>query len=151
VCPLPTEAAGLLGTDFLEERGAHINFENGEMSFNDAARDSRTHGDANRELRVLSIFMSGKEGHSPQTILRTEERRDERDLNSPRNEEPTSQSQTWLVKAKENIVLEPRGRQVAVVRLETEKKQNLPPSFSVCGTSPNSNRGNFSGPDTLYS
>jgi len=34
VCLLPTEAAGLLGTDFLEERGAHINFENGEMSFN---------------------------------------------------------------------------------------------------------------------
>jgi len=30
VCPLPIEAAGLLGTDFLEERGAHINFENGE-------------------------------------------------------------------------------------------------------------------------
>jgi len=109
VCPLPTEAAGLLGTAFLEERGAHINFENGEMSFNDAARDSRAHGDANREPRVLTIFTSGKEGHSPQPILRTEER-DERDLNSPRNEEPTSQSQTWLVKAKENTVLAPRCR-----------------------------------------
>jgi len=59
VCPLPTEAAGLLDTDFLEERGAHINFENGEMSFNDAARDSRAYGDANREPRILSIFMSG--------------------------------------------------------------------------------------------
>ena len=30
VCPLPMEAAGLLGTDFLEERAAHINFENCE-------------------------------------------------------------------------------------------------------------------------
>jgi len=127
VCPLRTEAAGLLGTDCLEERGAHINFENGEMSFNDAAPDSRAHGDVNRERRVLTIFTSGIEGHSPQPMLRTEERRDELVSNSPRNEKPTSQSQTWLVKASENIVLAPRCRQVAVARLQTEKEQNLPP------------------------
>jgi len=83
VCPLPTEAAGLLGTDFLEERSAHINFENGKMSFNDAARDSRAHGVANGERRVLTIFTSGKEGHSPQPMQRTEERRDKRVANSP--------------------------------------------------------------------
>jgi len=126
VCPLPTEAAGLLGTDFLEERGAHINSEKGDMSFNDATRDSRAHGDANRERRVLTIFKSGREGHNPQPMLRTEEGRDERISNSPRNEEPKSLSQTWLVKASENIVLAPRCRQVAVARLETEE-QNLPP------------------------
>jgi len=131
VCPLPTEAAGLLGTDCLEERGAHISFENGEISLNDAARDSREHGDVNRERRVLTIFTSGKEGHSPQSMLRTEERMDERVSNSPRNEEPISQSQTWLVKASENIVLEPRCRPVAVARLETEKEQNLTPLVYV--------------------
>jgi len=38
VCPLPTEAGGLLGTDFLKERGAHINFEDGKISFNDTVR-----------------------------------------------------------------------------------------------------------------
>ena len=129
MCPLPTEAAGLLGTDFLEERGAHINFENCQMSFNDAARDSRAHGDTNRELRVPTIFTSCKEGHSPQPMLRTEERRDERVSGSPRNEEPTSQSQTWLVKASD-IVLAPRCRQVAVARLETDE-QNLPPLVYV--------------------
>jgi len=63
-------------------------------------------------------------------MLRKEERRDECDLNSPRNEEPTSQSQTGLVKANENIVLAPRCRQVAVARLETEE-QNLPPLVYV--------------------
>ena len=39
---------------------------------------------------------------SPEPMLRTEERRDKRVSNSPRNEEPTSQS-TWLVKASENF------------------------------------------------
>jgi len=32
VCPLPTEAAGLIGTDFLERTGAKINFECGRMA-----------------------------------------------------------------------------------------------------------------------
>jgi len=131
VFPLRTEAAGLLGTDCLEERGAHIHFENGDMSFNDAAPDSRAYGVVNRECRVLTIFTSGKEGHSPQLMLRTEERRDEHVSNSPRNEKPTSQSQTWLVKASENNVLAPRCGQVAVARLETEKEQNLPPFVYV--------------------
>ena len=32
VCPLPTDAAGLLGTDFLERTGANKNFECGKMA-----------------------------------------------------------------------------------------------------------------------
>jgi len=101
------------------------------MSFNDAAPDSRAHGDVNRECRFFTIFTSGKERHSPQPMLRTEERRDELVSNSPRNEEPTSQIKTWPVKASENIVLAPRCRQVAVARLQTEKERNLPPLVYV--------------------
>jgi len=41
VCPLPTETAGLLGTDFLEGRSAHMNFEDGKMSFNGTFKDNR--------------------------------------------------------------------------------------------------------------
>ena len=55
VCPLPTEAAGLLGTEFLEERGAHINFEGGKMSFNDTVKDNRAHDDKFGERRVVSF------------------------------------------------------------------------------------------------
>ena len=62
VCPLPTEAAGLLGTDFLEGRGAHINFENGKVSLNDTAQDDRASDDELRQRRVLTVFTSGKEG-----------------------------------------------------------------------------------------
>jgi len=35
VCPLPTEAAGLIGTDFLEKTGAKINFECGRFALAD--------------------------------------------------------------------------------------------------------------------
>jgi len=119
------------------------------MSFHDVAPDSRAHGDVNRERRFLTIFTPGKEGHSPQPIIKTEESRDERVSNSPRNEEPTSQSQTWLMKASENMVLAPRCRQVAVARLETEE-QNLPPLLYV-EPAQIPRDGNFSGSDTLSS
>jgi len=75
VCPLHTEAAGLLGPDFLEEREATINSELCKISLNDTARDSRAHGNASTEHRVLTIFTTGKEGHSPQPVQRTEEKR----------------------------------------------------------------------------
>jgi len=68
VCPLPTEAAGLLGTHFLERRSAHINFEEGKMSFNDTVKDNRAQGDTFGERRVLIVFTPGKEGHSPQPM-----------------------------------------------------------------------------------
>jgi len=64
-------------------------------------------------------------------MWQTEERKDERVLERPKSEEPTSQSRTWLVKALENVVLAPRCKQVAVARLETEKEQNLPPLVYV--------------------
>ena len=131
VCPLPTEAAGLLGTDFLDERSAHLNFEKGEITLNDAARVNQARSDAVRESRVLTIFTLGKEGHSPQPKLKTRDGRNERINRDPRNEERSSQGQTWLAKACENIVLAPRCRHVIVARLETEKDQNLPPVVYV--------------------
>jgi len=83
------------------------------------------------ECRVLTVFTPGKGGHSPQPMRQTEETKEERVLESPKIEEPTSQSRTWLVKALENLVLAPRCKQVAVARLETEKAQNLPPLLYV--------------------
>jgi len=52
VCPLPTEAARLLGTDFLEGRNGHISFEDGKMSFNDTVKDNRAQGDTFGGRRV---------------------------------------------------------------------------------------------------
>jgi len=88
VGPLLMEAAGLLGTDFLDGRSAHINFEDGKMSFNDTVKDNRAQGDKFGERRVLTVFMPGKEGHSPQPMRQTEETKDEWVLESPKIEEP---------------------------------------------------------------
>ena len=60
VCAVPTKAAGLLGTDFLEGRGAHKNFEKGKMSFNDSVKDNRAHDDKFGQRRALTVFTSGK-------------------------------------------------------------------------------------------
>jgi len=130
VCPLPTEAAWLLGTDFLEGKGVHINFENGKMSFNDTVKDDRASDDELRQRRALTVFTSGKEAHSPQPMQRTEGRKDERVLANPQSEKPTSHSKTWLVKAHENILLAPRCKQITMARLEMED-QNLPPLVYV--------------------
>ena len=59
-------------------------------------------------------------------MRQTEKTKDERALESPKIEDPTSQSRTWLVMALENVVLAPRCKQVAFARQETEKAQNLP-------------------------
>ena len=130
MCPLPTETAGLLGNDFLDRR-AHINFEDGKMSFNDTVKDNRDQGDKFGERRVLKVFTPGKEGHSPQPMRQTEKTKDERVLESIKIVEPGSQRRTWLVKTLENMVLAPRYKQVAAARLETEKAQNLPPLVYV--------------------
>jgi len=90
VCPLPTEAAGLLGTDFLEEVPTYI-LRMARCRLMTPPETSE-HTAIRSERRVLTIFTSRKEGHSPQPMLRTEDRRDERVSNSPRNDEPTSQS-----------------------------------------------------------
>jgi len=69
------------------------------MSFNDTVKDNRAQGDKFGERRNLTVFTPGKEGHSPLPMRQTEEPKDERVLESPKIEEPISQSRTWLVKA----------------------------------------------------
>ena len=45
VYPLPTDAVGLLGTDFMEKVGATIDFGRGKMTFADVGRAPRAHSD----------------------------------------------------------------------------------------------------------
>jgi len=76
VSSLPTDAAGLLGTDFLNKAGVSIDFGCCKMSLADI-------GKAPRECKVsltrgaaLTIFTAGKEGHSPQPCLREARHKD---------------------------------------------------------------------------
>jgi len=66
VCSLPTDAVGLLGTDFFEKTGAEINFECGKMSLTDIDQVSRVYSVPPVGHASLTIFAEGKERHIPQ-------------------------------------------------------------------------------------
>jgi hypothetical protein len=66
VCSLPTEAAGLLVTDYLEEAGVTIDFECCQMSLPGVSRAPRVQSDTSPERAAFTVYTQGKEGHSPQ-------------------------------------------------------------------------------------
>jgi len=66
VCSLPTEAAGILDTDFLTESGAIIDLECNKMTFGEVSVTSRVRNETRDGRTALTVFSKGKEGHSPQ-------------------------------------------------------------------------------------
>ena len=66
LCPLPTEAAGLLGTDFFEKTGAIIDFECATMSFADVGKVPRAYSVPHAKHSALTVFTGGKVESSPQ-------------------------------------------------------------------------------------
>ena len=126
VCTLPTEAAGLLGTDFMEKVGAEINFGGGKMSFNSTEKIPRIRSIMPTEQVALTVFSEGKEGRNPKATQRREIRIEKQVTTSPRPEVPISQDESWLVKATENITMAPRCRLVVLGRLEAGREQRFP-------------------------
>ena len=55
VCTLPTDAAGLLGTDFMEKVGAEINFGGGKMSFTSTEKVPRARSITPKKHVALSV------------------------------------------------------------------------------------------------
>jgi hypothetical protein len=72
-----------------------------------------------------------KEGHSPQSKQKEVRRKDEQFPARPHPEVIATQSRTCLVKAKEDITIAPRRRQIAIGKLETERGQELLPLVCV--------------------
>jgi hypothetical protein len=72
VCALPTEAAGLIDTDFQERTGAEINFECGRMAL---AATGKTHvANSNRQGKCAAptVISEVQVGCSPQPTSREE-------------------------------------------------------------------------------
>jgi hypothetical protein len=143
VFSLPTDVAGLLGTDFLKEAGATLDFERSKMSLPDIDRAPHVHSDRSAERAALTVFAQGKEGHSPHPREQVAKQKGEQLKPNSNCEVSAPQNRVWLVKARENITLAPRCRQIIVGRMEGRMIKLFPLSC-VCGTSPNSCRGNFS-------
>ena len=66
VCTLPTKAAGLLDTDFLDRLGARVDFKCGQMTLTGIEVVPRVHCIPSTEHVALTAFSEGKEGRSPQ-------------------------------------------------------------------------------------
>jgi hypothetical protein len=56
VCSLPTDAAGLLVTDFMEDTGPVINLERGKMSLTDVTATPRASVEPSNRPAVLTVF-----------------------------------------------------------------------------------------------
>jgi hypothetical protein len=75
---------------------------------------------------ALTVFAKDKEGHSPQSKQKEAWRKGEHFPSDPHPEVIATQSKTWLVKAKEDITIAPRCRQIVIGKLETERGQEIP-------------------------
>ena len=69
VCALPTDAAGLLVTDFLEKAGAVIDFECGKMSLTGTGKVPRVFIVPPARHSALTVFTESKAGHMSQLSL----------------------------------------------------------------------------------
>jgi hypothetical protein len=117
--PLPTEAAGLLGTDFLVRNGVIVDLDGDKLVLPEMAKTSERSGETSTKHAALTIFLNSKEGRSPQ--LSAEVGR-QRKVTSP-PESSSTLDNSWIVKAAENVELAPRCRQVVPAKLELGKKK----------------------------
>ena len=131
VCLLPTDAAGLVGADFMEKTGATINFECSKVTLTSTNQAPQAHIATPTGQLALTVFPGSKDGRNPQTSKREAWRMDEQVPVSPRPEVNNQQCKSWLVKAAENITVAPKCRQIVMGRLELEEEQELPPLVLV--------------------
>ena len=64
VCTLPTEAAGILDTDFLVEYGVTMDLQSNKLSLRDVDLISCIGNETHTECTALTVFAEGKEGNS---------------------------------------------------------------------------------------
>ena len=131
VCSLPNKAAGLLGNDFMDRLGAKIDFECGKLSFTGIDRVPHVNSVSSTGHVALTVFLRGEAGRSPQVKEKEAWHIDEQFSASPRTEIARTEDKCWLVRATENVTIQPRCRQIIVGRLDSDRKSNLPPLVCV--------------------
>ena len=83
VCALPTDAAGLLGTDFLEKAGVVIDLECSKMSLTGIGNVPRVFSVPPARHSVLTVFTESKAERSSQLSLQKARHKGEQSLASP--------------------------------------------------------------------
>ena len=131
VCQLPTDAADLLGANFLEEAAAIVRFERCELLIPEGRHFLQARDDALEERTAFAVFTKSEEESSPQPLHQGPRQSVEQIQTNPPPEAASNELRSWLVKASENIVLAPHCRQVVEGRLELKDEQCLPPLVIV--------------------
>ena len=108
-----------------------IDFEKGKLPLADFGSARQEHSVSPAKYTAHTVFTGGKAGRS--SLLSQQETRhiDEQLSAGLHSETITNCKKTWLVRARENVVVAPGCRQVIVGRLETEKGECLPPLICV--------------------
>jgi len=112
--------------DFMEKIGATMDLEKGKMSLVVISRGPKMVSVSPTRQAALTVSPRGKEGHSPHLSQQVARDKDKNIRHSTNSETTTSQARSWLIKAIENTVIEPRCRQVVIGKLDTEKGESLP-------------------------
>lgn len=140
VCKLPTNAAGILGINFLLPRRANLNLEDQTLTlhkgqnFNlasrqqqDSLKDSYSRSKGN-EMAILTALSDSAPKDSQVDVAgrRGDERKNLVDKNSPRKcvmstEFALNESEAWLVRSKESVTLKPMCRQIICGTLDGRK------------------------------
>lgn len=85
ICPLSTEAVGLLGTDFLERKSDEISFERGRLALSAIDETPQAYGVARAKHVALTVISEKKGGLSPQPKRREESKFNEQHLDDIRS------------------------------------------------------------------
>ena len=101
------------------------------MSLSDIGKVPRANGTTLNTGTALTIFLEGKEGHSPQPTQREARGMDKQVLADSHRERTSNPVRAWLVKAKENITMAPRSQKVVIGKLELEQEQEPPPLVCI--------------------
>ena len=80
---------------------------------------------------ALTTFSESKAGRSSQLSQKEARRAPEKVPAGPHREVKPQQTNSWLVRARKNIIVAPRCRQIVLGRLESEKERSLPPLVCV--------------------
>ena len=112
---VPTKAAGLLGTVFMEEAGDFIDFKGRKITFSDMGVALRAHSDRSTEGTGVTIFLPGKAGTALNPWKSWHDKRRS-------SSQPAPENKIWLVKVRENIAQPTWCSQIVTRKLEIGKE-----------------------------
>jgi hypothetical protein len=111
VCSLPTQTAGLLGSNLLGRIGAHIDFESGQLAFSDVNESPCVCNAVSSEHIAHTVFSEAKSSRSHRQEKTEETRRlDEQfpadsPLESIARDEGNQAAGSWITKANSKVAI----------------------------------------------